>query len=37
MQRNKRIWSKEQNKLTENIPEDIQSLKLLYKNIKQLY
>lgn len=29
--------SKEQNKLTENIPEDIQSLKLLYTNKKQLH
>lgn len=29
--------SREQNKLTENIPEDIQSLKLLYKNLKQLH
>lgn len=29
--------SEEQNKLAENIPEGIQSLKLLYKNLKQLH
>ena len=28
---------KEQNKLTENIPEDIESLNLLDKDLKQLY
>ena len=29
--------SKELNKLAENIPEGIQSLKLLYKNLKHLH